>query len=176
MAGERECGPCSMCCRLLPVAQLDKPADQWCVHARPGRGGCAIYADRPPACRSFSCLWLTSPETLPDEELRPDRCHAVFDPRHDKIEVGPPGQRRMVSVLLVWVDGRYPDAHRAPLLRRVMEAAAEQARTPTIVRIGKRGLLILAPCLSRAGRWEEIDTNFDAALGAWEDRNLAPKA
>lgn len=57
----RSCGPCSMCCKLLPIAALDKPHDQWCAYCRPGRGGCAIYENRPPTCRSFACNWLADP-------------------------------------------------------------------------------------------------------------------
>jgi hypothetical protein len=54
----RTCGACSLCCKLLPIAALDKPHDRWCVHCRPGAGGCTIYETRPEPCRSFSCHWL----------------------------------------------------------------------------------------------------------------------
>jgi len=54
----RACGACSLCCKLLPIAALDKPHDQWCPHCRPGAGGCTIYESRPETCRSFSCHWL----------------------------------------------------------------------------------------------------------------------
>ena len=43
----RACGNCSLCCKLLAIAELNKPIDTWCPHARPGRGGCSIYPDRP---------------------------------------------------------------------------------------------------------------------------------
>lgn len=42
-----------------------KPKHEWCQHARPGCGGCAIYATRPEACRSFHCMWLID-ERFPD--------------------------------------------------------------------------------------------------------------
>ena len=54
----RACGACSLCCKLLPIAALDKPHDRWCMHCRPGAGGCTIYDSRPQTCRSFSCHWL----------------------------------------------------------------------------------------------------------------------
>jgi hypothetical protein len=59
---ERSCGPCSLCCKLLPIAALDKAHDQWCTYCRPGDGGCTIYEDRPPTCRSFVCNWLADPK------------------------------------------------------------------------------------------------------------------
>lgn len=71
----RPCGDCTMCCRILPVPQLRKPAGRTCTHCRVGQG-CGIYADRPPVCRTWQCLWSTSPD-LP-EELRPDRCGVML--------------------------------------------------------------------------------------------------
>ncbi len=56
----RSCGACSMCCKLLPIAELGKSHDQWCAHCRPG-SGCTIYESRPKACRSFVCSWLVDP-------------------------------------------------------------------------------------------------------------------
>ena len=65
----RECGSCSLCCKVLDVKPLYKPAGQWCRHARPGQG-CATHQLRPRACRDFSCLWLTEdwlgPEWKPE--------------------------------------------------------------------------------------------------------------
>src|SRR5262245_34979797 len=58
----RQCGDCSLCCKLLNIDELNKPANTWCQHCRPGKGGCSIYADRPPDCRTFACGWLTHPE------------------------------------------------------------------------------------------------------------------
>jgi len=54
----RACGACSLCCKLLPIAALDKPADRWCTHSRPGAGGCMIYDERPETCHSFQCAWI----------------------------------------------------------------------------------------------------------------------
>lgn len=64
----KSCGECGMCCKLLAIQALDKTAGDWCRHFRKG---CSIYADRPPACRNFECLWLDS-EKL-DDSWRPDR-------------------------------------------------------------------------------------------------------
>jgi hypothetical protein len=42
MTNKRECGKCSLCCKLAPIRELNKPIDAWCPHCRPGHGGCTI--------------------------------------------------------------------------------------------------------------------------------------
>lgn len=65
-----------MCCKLLSVPEAGKPDDGWCPHCRPGRGGCAIYQDRPAICRGYSCHWLAG--SLPDHWY-PLKCKMVVD-------------------------------------------------------------------------------------------------
>jgi hypothetical protein len=65
-----------MCCKVLPVAALQKPAGTACVHLARG-GGCGIYAERPHACRSFECVWLMDPE-MP-HRFRPDQTKVMLD-------------------------------------------------------------------------------------------------
>lgn len=54
----RTCQNCSLCCRLLEIPALDKPAGTWCTHCAPGKGGCTIYEQRPSVCHKFACQWL----------------------------------------------------------------------------------------------------------------------
>jgi hypothetical protein len=62
----RACGDCSLCCFVLDVPEAGKPdGDNWCPHARPGRG-CSIHADRPHVCRAFACEWLRDPQLGPE--------------------------------------------------------------------------------------------------------------
>jgi hypothetical protein len=73
------CGTCNLCCKLLDVPALSKPANQWCTHCDIGTG-CRIYEARPEACRDFECMWLESQrekQPLPGE-LRPDRCKMML--------------------------------------------------------------------------------------------------
>jgi len=70
----RECGTCTLCCKLLGVEELNKPVGVWCSHCRKGEG-CGIYPTRPEVCRIFECLWLQG--ILP-EKLTPQRTHCVF--------------------------------------------------------------------------------------------------
>ncbi len=74
-AASRSCGTCSLCCTILRVDELAKPAGRDCVHQR-GQDGCAIHATRPPICRAYRCLWLQG--GLEDDE-RPDRTGGVVD-------------------------------------------------------------------------------------------------
>lgn len=68
----RECGACTVCCRILPVAtkELKKTANVLCQHCDEGRG-CRIYDARPNVCRGFYCEWLLNPQ-IP-ATWRPDK-------------------------------------------------------------------------------------------------------
>jgi Fe-S-cluster containining protein len=87
----RSCGTCSLCCKLLPIRELNKPAGQWCIHAVPG-SGCNIHHDRPPTCRQFFCSWRLDPNLGP--EWKPDVARFVLsaDPaRHALVLSVDPG-------------------------------------------------------------------------------------
>lgn len=76
----RSCDGCTMCCRLLGVAELSKPAGTQCSHCLPGKG-CGVYAVRPQTCRDFQCLWLQGQIPL---ELKPNRSRVVFATSTDR--------------------------------------------------------------------------------------------
>jgi hypothetical protein len=48
----RNCDGCTMCCKLLSVAELDKPPVSWCTLCDV-KVGCNAYAGRPTECRDF---------------------------------------------------------------------------------------------------------------------------
>src|SRR5882724_4534165 len=80
-----ECGGCTACCKLMGVAELQKPRDVWCRHCAIG-SGCTVYAARPRGCRDFNCLWLQSqdhPGEAASPELRPDRSRVVMSCTED---------------------------------------------------------------------------------------------
>ncbi|MFN3670203.1 MAG: YkgJ family cysteine cluster protein [Brevundimonas sp.] len=64
----KSCGECGLCCKLMGVAALAKPAGRWCRHFSKTRG-CGVYEDRPADCRVFNCLWLLT-DAL-DERWKP---------------------------------------------------------------------------------------------------------
>jgi hypothetical protein len=51
----KSCGDCGMCCKVLHIGELDKPAGQWCGVFRKG-SGCGDYRPDPrPAGASTAC-------------------------------------------------------------------------------------------------------------------------
>lgn len=80
----RDCGECTACCEAFKIVELDKPSGQMCSHCT--GSGCGIYDQRPDACKSYQCLYTV--EDL-NEEVRPDRCGAIFDinKKKNRIEV-----------------------------------------------------------------------------------------
>ena len=76
---ENHCGSCTMCCKLLNIPVLEKPAGQWCQHCAVGTG-CTTYDSRPAPCRDFACIWLESQaekNPLPPEQ-KPDQSKMVL--------------------------------------------------------------------------------------------------
>jgi hypothetical protein len=124
----RECGSCSLCCKLLYIRELNKPIDTWCQHCKPGKGGCTIYADRPATCRGFVCGWLSDELELGDEWF-PARCKMIVTPRV-------PGHSAAEQGFLVTVDPAYPNAWRREPYHSQLVARAQE--TFVEVRIGLR--------------------------------------
>lgn len=73
----RTCGDCDLCCTVLRVDELEKPARVPCDKLRAApESGCSIYGTRPRICRSYKCAWLLG--SFGDDD-RPDRLGAVLD-------------------------------------------------------------------------------------------------
>jgi hypothetical protein len=56
----RTCGSCTLCCTVMLVEELNKPAGVTCSYAAAGRG-CTIRDQRPRSCRRFFCGWRLDP-------------------------------------------------------------------------------------------------------------------
>ena len=158
----RVCGSCQLCCKLVPVPPLAKPAGSRCRHQKTGKG-CGIYADRPFACRTWGCRWLIDPDAaaLP----RPDRAHFVVDMDEDYVTMRPNdgGEPIKIPVIQVWVDPAFPDAHRQPTLRAYMLAMAQQYRVATILRWSStRALTVFPPPMNADGEWHEQGGTIEA--------------
>lgn len=67
--------PCGLCCKLVIVNELNKPAGQWCQHYARGRG-CTIHVERPEVCKPFQCVWTMTPYL--DERWRPDNARFMM--------------------------------------------------------------------------------------------------
>ena len=73
------CNGCTVCCKVMKIRELDKPANTWCADCKIGVG-CGIYETRPESCRVYECIWLQT-QSLDKPiaaALRPDRSRVVI--------------------------------------------------------------------------------------------------
>ena len=108
----RQCGACSLCCKLLKVLELNKPANVWCGHCKPGRGGCTIYDHRPNICRGYFCGWMMTKNV--SDDWYPLKCHMVISlAKLDDIQT-----------VTITVDPSHPMSWREPGYHRQLRALA----------------------------------------------------
>lgn len=69
------CDGCTLCCELLRVPELDKPAGIMCDHCDGTK--CTIHTDRPEVCRKFECVY----SRMDDSHIRtrPDNMGIVWE-------------------------------------------------------------------------------------------------
>ena len=96
IAPGRSCANCTMCCKIMGIAELSKPRNQWCPNCDVGKS-CKIYADRPQSCRDFNCIYLRDGSLA--EHWKPSRSRMVLT-------------RYQAGRLCVHVDPDRPDAWR----------------------------------------------------------------
>ena len=130
----RECGSCTLCCKVAAVEEVSKPNGIWCSHCVAGKR-CTIYQTRPPSCRSFYCQWMLEKALGP--EWKPERAKFAL--------VKTEGGRRLTAL----ADPGFPTAwRRPPYYENLKHWAVEAARrAPDIylvdVLIGRRSIVIL---------------------------------
>ena len=124
----RECGDCTLCCKVMAIEELAKPVSSWCPHCKPGRG-CLTYADRPAECRTFSCLWLVDHRL--DQHWKPSKSKLVLTTSEDGIEVR--------------CDPGFPDAWRKEPFRSEIcqwAVSGETLDMTVVVIVGQRMILV----------------------------------
>ena len=124
----KTCGDCKLCCKVMAIETLAKPAGSWCPHCKQ-RTGCGIYQRRPDECRNYTCLWLVD-ERL-DQRWKPNKSKLVLTTSEDGIEVR--------------CDPGFPDAWRKEPYRRVIQgwaAAGESHDVTVLVITGERMTLV----------------------------------
>ncbi len=86
----RDCGTCTLCCKVYEVPALSKPSNKWCSHCTPGRG-CGIHETRPGHCRSFFCMWMTEGWIGPEWKPEVSKFVITLDPvsRYMLVQVDP---------------------------------------------------------------------------------------
>jgi hypothetical protein len=148
----RQCGECNLCCKLVPVPDMDKLAGERCRHQR--ATGCRIYAQRPQSCALWNCVWLGGGDQAADLR-RPDRVHYVIDVLPDFITLqdNDTGEARKIPVLQIWLDPDYPDAHRDPGLR----AYLDNCQIAGLVRTDAHEAFVLfPPSMAEDREWHEM--------------------
>lgn len=127
----RDCGDCTLCCKVFDVPVLDKPSGRWCQHCQPGRG-CGIHATRPQYCRDFFCLWITQGWLGP--EWKPSISKIV-------LTVSP-----LNGMLTAQVDAQTPNAWRRDpyygQFKKWASAAIARGQIVTVF-IGKQATIVL---------------------------------
>jgi hypothetical protein len=145
----RKCGSCTLCCKLLPVAEINKGAGQRCQYQ--GHKGCAVY-HRPPhfprSCAAWSCRWLIDPETKGLHDQMPDIVQLTDNDS---------GETRELLVLQVWVDPARRDAWQEPHLLGYAEQLARDHHMGMLIRYSSaEAIAVLPPALSADRQWRTI--------------------
>ena len=125
----KACGECSLCCKILRINVLEKPAGVWCRHFAKGHG-CSVHSTSPSECQRFQCYWSIA-ETLGDE-WRPDRSKLV-------IWSNTPGR------IIVDVDPSFPNAWRTQPFYGQLKAWADRDRSSPVevlIRVKDRMLVV----------------------------------
>lgn len=129
----RSCDGCTLCCKVMSVAALDKPKSVWCPHCAVGKG-CKIYETRPPECRGFYCGYRQI--VYLNDYWFPADCKmlVLWEKTADE------GER-----MCIHVDPGYPGAWRAePFFSEIkqMAVAGVDAGRSVVVIIGQRAVAI----------------------------------
>jgi len=162
----RQCGDCTLCCKLVPVVELDKKAGERCRYQRHGKG-CVVYntSRMPTGCHFWNCRWLVNDDT--GDLSRPDRAHYVIDIMPDYIVVTDEttGVTTNVEVIQIWCDPDYPDAHRDPALRRYLERRAAEGKIALVRYNQSDAFAIMPPSMTSDRQWHEHTGKVDKDRG-----------
>jgi hypothetical protein len=162
----RQCGSCSLCCKVYDIDWLDKPkpAGKWCHNCKPGRG-CSIWKTVPQKCEDFFCSWRRMPQL--DDSWRPDRSGFIIhrQAEHLPFEIVPdPGR---------------PNAWRAEpyysQLKRAAQSAIEQGTIFVVIVGGRHTFLMPDGEIAVPAGLENTDFRVfrDNVTGKWGVRFLA---
>lgn len=124
----RGCGGCTLCCKVLSIEAMGKPAGTWCRECAAG-SGCRIYDRRPGECRDYFCAYLTWAGV--PEAWKPAKSKIVLD-------FDPTGR-----TLRAHVDPARPDAWRAEPYYSQLKAWARVDRRRVIVIVRGRAIVVL---------------------------------
>jgi len=153
----RKCGPCTLCCTLLPVAEIGKIANQQCTYQK--SFGCSIYRDKPMSCNTWSCLWLLGQA---GNVKRPDISHYVIDMYPDFVKVVDKETQEItkMQVIQIWNDPGFPNAHRDKDLREYLLNLGKRGMIGLVRYNEKDAITLVPPTMVSGDDWVEISSNF----------------
>ncbi len=139
----RSCADCTLCCKLLSIAELAKPQQTWCAHCTVAVG-CQIYESKPGECTDFFCGYLLN-DSL-GEEWRPSTCSMVVH------------YEELANRIVIHVDADRRDAWRTePYFSQIKQWARDAAprRGQVIVWQGLDAVAVLPDREKMLGRMGE---------------------
>lgn len=172
----RSCGDCQLCCKLLPVRELQKGANTRCRHQRHGKG-CQVYNQpaMPFSCKAWNCRWVLEDRT--EDMRRPDRVGYVIDVMPDFVTMRNDlsGEIMHIPVLQVWVDPTRPDAWRndpdfKPYLARL---GVEEGLCALIRNGSTKSVFVAPPSINADHTWFETGTGISGPEHRPEDMQRA---
>jgi hypothetical protein len=183
---KRRCGGCSLCCKLLPVRELAKPANTKCDHQ--SSKGCGIYRKLgfPLSCGLWSCRWLIGKDTA--DMQRPDRTGYVIDMMPDAVIArnDETGESINIIVIQVWVDGSFKRALEDRALWRYAERMGEDNKALILRNGSSDAVTMFPPSMASDHKWHVIGGDqmtvkktggnmlLEMARRARRDANLEP--
>jgi hypothetical protein len=131
VAAGRECGACTLCCKLLAIEEIGKPKGEECPHCDPGVA-CRIYETRPGECRRYYCEYLLE-----------DGLADYWYPKLSRIVLSFDRSRNRLNAYVE--TGRAEAWREDPFYADLRRWAAELAprRGQVVVKIGARAVVIL---------------------------------
>lgn len=154
----RQCGECTLCCKLLPVRELGKGANTACKHSK-FKKGCMVYDTTIPlACRLWNCRWLVDDDTA--DQSRPDRAGYVIDIMPDFVTVkdNETGQTHSVQVVQIWVANHNRALHRTDKnLMAYMERRGQEGKLTLLRYDNREALTVIPPAMNSDGTWHEVE-------------------
>src|SRR3974390_2830528 len=188
----RQCGDCTLCCKLLPMVDGKDPAHKQKVReavekmvefgiapaayfanmveevAKPAGVPCPFQRFHKGctvyARRPFGCRTWNCRWLVEEagETGRPDRVHYVIDIVPDVVRIDHEDGPVDIEVIQVWCDPKHPDSHRDPALRAYLLARAAEGKAALIRYSAYDGFVLAAPPFTESDEWEEQRSNMKA--------------
>jgi hypothetical protein len=148
----RKCGDCTLCCKLVPVKELDKPASTRCKHQRQFRGCLVYHSDEMPfSCSLWNCRWLVNNDTA--DLSRPDRSHCVIDIMPDFIIAMENDKKIQIQVVQIWVDANWPDAWKTRAMHDYMMRRGAEGIASMIRYSSDDAIIVFPPNMTSEKKW-----------------------